>query len=193
MGLDLNYAADGADFTHRFSHTDWDTIEALRPHLPTEVHICFDVPELGEPVRVKSISLKDSALAIDRFLADNAQMLPATYQYKLERFLVPGWPAGGFDTGGISGLRLPNDPDHFYSLWGGLNKLLLKKMAVGSDGKGVIVEERDLRNETELLTENAGRVQFRRRAAKTTLRRALREIAAFADSVISVELTKIVG
>ena len=193
MGLDLTYDADGATFTHRFSHADWDTIEALRAHLPEQVGVCFDVPELGESVQIKTAVLKQPALDIDRFLADNAQLLPATYQFKLERFPVPGVPAGGFDTGGISGLRLPNDPDHFYWIQAGLNELRLKKMAVGPDGKGVIVEDRDMRNETELLTESAGKVQFRRRAAKTTLRRALREIAAFADSVRSDELTKVVG
>src|SRR5687767_5071866 len=109
MGLDLSYDAEGATFTHRFSHADWDTIEALRTHLAEQVAVCFNVPELGESVRIKTAALKQSALEIDRFLADNAQLLPATYQFKLERFPVPGVLAGGFDTGGISGLRLPND------------------------------------------------------------------------------------
>jgi hypothetical protein len=193
MGLDLRYDADGATFTHRFSHADWDTIEALRTHLPEQVAVCFNVPELGEPVRIKAAALKQSAMDIDRFLASNAQLLPATFEFRLERFPVPGVPARGFETGGISGLRLPNDPDHFYWIEAGLNELSLKKMAVGPDGKGVIVEERDLRNEKELITEDAGKVQFRRRAAKTTLRRALREIAAFADRVASEELTKVIG
>ncbi|MCC6580269.1 MAG: hypothetical protein IT440_07485 [Phycisphaeraceae bacterium] len=193
MGLDLTYDADGATFTHRFSHADWYMIEALRAHLPEQVGICFDVPELGELVRIKTAALKQSALEIDRFLAGNAQILPATYQFKLERFPVPGVPAGGFVIGGISGLHLPNDPDHVYCIDAGLNELRLKKMAVGAVGKGVIVDDRDMRNETELVTESAGKVQFRRRAAKTTLRRALREIAAYADCVASDELTKVVG
>ncbi len=75
----------------------------------------------------------------------------------------------------------------------GLNVCELQKLGIGADGNGVVVEKRDLRGQTELMTEPAGLVQFRRRAAKTTLRRALREIAAFADSVTCVELTKIVG
>src|SRR5262245_11438969 len=123
MGLDLTYDADGVTFTHRFSPTDWDTIEALRAHLPNEVGLCFDVAELGEPVRITTSALKESALAIDRFLVTNARVLPATYQFKLERFPVPGVPAGGFRTGGISGLRLPNDLDHFYWIEAGLNEL----------------------------------------------------------------------
>jgi hypothetical protein len=193
MGLDLKYDAGGATFTHRFSHADWDAIEALRAHLPEQVRVCFDVPELGEPVRVKTAVLKHAASDIDHFLADNAELLPATYEFKLERFPVPGVSAGEFGTGGISGLRLPNDPDHFYWIQAGLNELRLKKMAVGPDGKGVIVDDRDMRNETELLTESAGKVQFRRRAAKTTLRLAVQEIAAFANRVLSDELTKAVG
>jgi hypothetical protein len=70
----------------------------------------------------------------------------------------------------------------------------LTKFGISPDGKrGVIVETRDLRGEMELLTENAGRVQFRRRAAKTTLRRALRDIAAFAERAASDAVTKIIG
>jgi hypothetical protein len=193
MGLDLTYDADGVIFTHRFSRADWQTIEALRSHRPAEVGTCFDVPELGRSVQIGTAALKDAALAVDRFLSENAHLLPASYQFRLERFPVPGMPAGEFDTGGFSGLRLPNDPDHVYSIQAGLNELVLKKTARGADGWGVTVEVRDLRGESELVTENAGRVQFRRRAAKTTLRRALREIAAFADCVVSEKLTKVVG
>lgn len=193
MGLDLTYDADGTAFTHRFSHADWDTIDAMRAHLPNEIDICFEVPELGTPVRIKAADLRESARMIDRYLSENVNLLPATYQFKLERFPVPGVPTGGFDTGGISALRLPDDPHHFYTLWSGLNKCKLDKIAMGADGTGKIVEERDLRGETVLITENAGKVTLRRRAAKTTLRLALREIVAFADRIGSVELTKVVG
>lgn len=193
MGLDLTYDADGVTFTHRFSHADWDTIEALRAHLPGQVGVCFDVPELGASVQIKTAALKQSALEIDLFLADNAKLLPATYQYKLERFPVPGVPVGGFNTGGAGGIRLAHDPDHFYYIEAGLNHLRLIKQAAGPDGKGVVVEDRDIRNEKELLTETYGKIQFRRRAAKTTLRRALRDITAFTDRVASDELTKVIG
>jgi hypothetical protein len=193
MGLDLTYNSGDSTFTCRFSHADWETIEALRAYLPSEVEVCFDVKEFGEPVPIKSAALKESALALDRFLADNKHLLPATYQFKLERYPISGIPGERFETGFRSGLRVPNDPGHWYGIQAGLNRLVLTKMAIGPDGKGVIVEERDLRNEKELVTEDAGRIQFRRRAAKTTLRRTLREIAAFADKVSSDDVTKIVG
>jgi hypothetical protein len=193
MGLDLTYEADKATFTHRFTQADWAAIEALRAHLPQEIDTCFDVVEFGAPIRIRRLALRDAASTIDRFLADSSHLLPATYQFKLERFQVPGVPVGGFSTGGMAGLRLPNDPDHFYSIHAGLNELVLRKMAVGADGKGVIVEERDMRNESELITESAGKIQFRRRVAKSTLRRVLREIAAFAEAVVSEEVTKTVG
>jgi hypothetical protein len=193
MGLDLTYDADGTRFTHRFSHADWATIEALREHLPEQVGVCFDVAELGEAVQISTAALKKCAFEIDRFVSKNSQFLPATYQFKLERFPVPGVPAGGFETGGISGLRLPNDQDHFYMIHAGLNELRLTKMAEGPDGKGVIVEDRDIRNEASLLTESAGLVRFRRRAAKTTLRLALREISKFAENVASPKLMKMVS
>jgi hypothetical protein len=98
MGLDLSYDADGIVFSHRFSHADWETIEALRAHLPDAVGVCFDVPELGVQIRIKTAALKEAALSIDRFLAGNSKLLPETYQYKLERDPVPGVPAGDFNT-----------------------------------------------------------------------------------------------
>ena len=193
MGLDLTYDADGTRFTRRFSPADWDTIEVLTQHLPKEIAICFDVPNFGEPVRIQTAALREAAHFLDSFLAENTHLLPATYQFKLERFPVPGVPPGGFETGGISGLRLPGDTVHFYAITSGLNVCELQKMGIAADGNGAILEKRDLRAHTELMTENAGLVKFRRRAAKPTLRRALREIAAFTDSVTCVELTKIVG
>jgi hypothetical protein len=193
MGLDLTYDADGTTFTRRFSPADWDTIDVLTKHLPKEIGICFDVPAFGEPVRIKTEALREAARSLDSFLAENAHLLPAMYQFKLERFPVPGVPPGGFETGGISGLRLPGDTVHFYAITSGLNVCELQKMGIGADGNGAILEKRDLRAQTELMTENAGLVKFRRRAAKTSLRRSLREIAAFADTVTCMELMKIVG
>jgi hypothetical protein len=192
MGLDLTYKSDGALFTRKFAPSEWTEIEALRPHLPNEIDVCFYVQELGEPVRIRTAALTESIMTIDRFLAKNAQLLPATYEYKLER-IQDGTPMRGFNGGGFTGLRLSNDPDHVYWINTGLNECTLTKIKKGPDGKGVIVEKRDLRGESELLTESHGKVQFRRRAAKTTLRLALREIAAFTARVNSTELTKIVG
>jgi hypothetical protein len=66
-------------------------------------------------------SLRRSASAIDQFLAANALVLPATYQFKLERFPVAGVPPGGFGSDGFSGFRLPGDADHWYMIKAGLN------------------------------------------------------------------------
>ena len=66
-------------------------------------------------------SLRRSASAIDQFLAANAHVLPATYQFKLERFPVAGVPQGSFGSGGSSGFRLPGDADHWYMIKAGLN------------------------------------------------------------------------
>ena len=66
-------------------------------------------------------SLRRLASAIDQFLAANAHVLPATYQFKLERFPVAGVPPGGFGSDGFSGFRLPGDADHWYMIKAGLN------------------------------------------------------------------------
>jgi hypothetical protein len=56
-----------------------------------------------------------------------------------------------------------------------------------------VEEQRDLRGETELMTSNSGRVQFRKERAKTSLRKGLREIRVFLASVTEAEVTKVLG
>jgi hypothetical protein len=196
MGLDLTYKAGDQHFRIRFSMADWQTIEQLEQHLPAAVSACFNVQQFGEPVLVPLVTLRESLAQIDSFLAEHPELLPYTYQFKSEymqmgdkRIVV----FDRFDTGGQSGFQLPGDADHWYAIWAGLNELRLEKMAVMPDGTGKVVEQRDLRGEKELMTSNSGRVQFRKRRAKTSLRRGLRDIREFLAGVNEPEITKILG
>jgi hypothetical protein len=196
MGLDLIYKAGERDFSIRFSMADWQTIEALKQHLPAAVSACFEVEALGEPVRVPLAALRQSTDEIDAFLAEHPEMLPYTYQFKAEYMQVGDQRlsfGGGFDTGGMSGFQLPGDGNHWYTIWAGLNELRLEKMAKMPDGSGKVVERRDLRGEKELMTSNSGRVEFRKRRAKTSLRQGLRQIRSFLADRTESEIIKIVS
>lgn len=81
----------------------------------------------------------------------------------------------------------------WYAIWAGLNECRLDKMAVRPDGTGEVVERRDLRGATELMTANCGRVRIRKRKAKTQLRKRLAEVRAFLESVPGGEVTKVLG
>jgi hypothetical protein len=196
MGLDLIYKAGGRDFSIRFSRADWQTISQLKKHLSAEVSACFDAEEFGEPVLVPLATLRESVDQIDTFLAEHPELLPFMYQFKSEYMQIGDRRIvrdDRFGTGGQSGFRLPGDEDHFYCIWAGLNELRLEKMALAPNGTGKVVEERDLRGEKELMTSNSGRVQFRKRRAKTSLRKALQEIREFLAELTDPKVTKILG
>jgi hypothetical protein len=196
MALDLTYKTNGKVFCIRFSMADWETIEQVKNHLPDAVSACFGVRAFGESVAIPLETLRASVEQIDALLGQHPELLPYTYQFKSE-FMEVGEQrvvlGDRFDTGGQSGFRLPGDEDHWYAIWAGLNKLRLDKMARQQDGSGKTIESRDLRGEKELVTANAGRVQFRRRRAKTSLRKGLQEMRAFLADVIGPDVTKILG
>ena len=135
---------------------------------------------------------------IDALLGQRPELLPYTYQFKSEYLEVgvgekPIISEAGFDAGGQSGFRMPGDEDHWYVIWAGLNVLRLDKVAVQPDGTGKVVEQRDLRGEKELMTTNFGRVQFRKRRAKSSLRKGLQEMRAFLATVQGPNVAKSVG
>ena len=191
MSQDLTYHAGDATYAHRASRSDWQLITFLREHLPDEIGALFDVPALGESVRVAADTLAAAADAVLALVADRRDLLPYTYQFKEEVAADPG-ARPGFGTGGVSGIRLPGD-DGYYSIRAGLNECRLRRIAIGPDGRGYTVDERDLRGERELLTANMGRIVIRRTRAKTDLVRALGEMARFFRTVGSAEVAKRVG
>jgi hypothetical protein len=199
MGLDLLYLCGDREFSIRFSIADWETIEELRCHVPDAVAVMVDVPNLGEEVTVPLDALRQAVEEIDSLLRDRPELLPYTYQFKCEYIRVG--PAehhqyirkDRFDTGGLSGFRLPGDDEHRYAIFAGLNKLELTKMAVQPDGTGKIVEVRDIRGLRELQTADHGLMQFRRRRAKSSLRRGLGEIREFLSSVGGPDVVKVVS
>jgi len=147
------------------------------------------VAALGDVVHIPTKSLQDAASRVLAFVAANKHLLPYTYQYKTE---IPPDPrmTPGFNTGGLSGIRLPGDSDHHYLIKAGLNVCRLEKSGVGPDGRGVKISERDLRGERKLLTENRGVITIRRTRAKTDLLKALAEIEKFLNGVDVLEITK---
>jgi hypothetical protein len=199
MGIDLIYRCSDREFSIRFSLADWDMIARLSSHLPEAVQIMSGVPELGAEAIIPLGQLRAAANEIDDFLRDRADLLPYTYEFKCEYIPVGPpeacqyWECDRFGTGGQGGFRLPGDELHFYCLWAGLNECRLEKMAVGADGRGKVVEVRDMRGEREFQTANCGRVQIRKRRAKWSLRKGLAEIRKFLSTVDGPEVIKIVS
>jgi hypothetical protein len=96
-----------------------------------------------------------------------------------------------FRTGGLYGLRLPDD-EHWCAIEAGFDKCRLEKRAVRPDGTGTLVEERDLRGQPELQSANCGLIQFRNYRAGTGLKQSLATICDFLDSVEVPEITRMI-
>lgn len=185
MGLDLIYRCQGRETTSRFPMADWDTLSRLREPLPGEVAAMADVPGFGEEEVVPLDELKDAIGRLDGYLRDHADLLPHTYEFRCEYILAgpERYEGGGFSTGGMSGLQLPEDGDHRYAIRAGLDECRLDRMALLPDGTGRVVETRDLRGEEGFETVNCGRVRIRKRRAKSSLRAGLAKIREFLDSL----------
>ena len=192
MGQDLTYRCDDAVYEYRISHADWELIQSLRGHLPDEIEALFVVPSVGGPVRVPTPTLRSALDAVMAFIAGNKDVLPYTYQFKVETPPDPRMTPG-FGTGGMSGIRLPGDADRSYTLRAGLNECRLEKLAVDPDGRPYYELERDLRGERELPTSNLGKIAIRRTRAKADLVRALPKIQQFLRGINSPDVSKCVG
>ena len=192
MGQDITYEAGEAVYEYRLSRADWQLIESLREHLPNEMDALFSVASLGDVVRIHTATMLSAADSVTAFVESNKDALPYTYQFKEE---IPPDPqmTPGFSTGGMSGIRLPGDTEHYFCIWAGLNECRLEKSAIGSDGRGFKVDEQDLRGQKELLTTNMGKITIRRTRAKTELIKELAKIQRFLHDVSAPEVTKCVS
>jgi hypothetical protein len=195
MGLDLVYKCGNLDLPTRFSMADWRTIDQLRSHLPDAIATLVDVPALGEEATVPLGALRDAAERVDDLLRDRPELLPHTYQFRCENFVVAGQPIEStFSTGGFSGFHLPGDDENWYGIKARLDECRLDKMARQPDGTVRVVEQRDLRDERELETSDCGPIKIRKRRAKSSLRSGLAEIREYLKSLPEgAEITKVVG
>jgi hypothetical protein len=195
MGLDLIYKFGDASLVTRFSMADWQTIEELKSHLPDAIAAMADVPELGEETTIPLNALRDAVERVDALLRDQPELLPYTYQFKCENFVIRGQRIKfDYSTRGMSGLQLPGDEESYYAIHAGLGECRLKKMTLRPDGTVQVVEHhQDLRNEQELYTSNVGMIKIRKRRAKTSLRGGLSSIRGFLANLPECSvITKIV-
>ncbi len=186
MGIDLILRCDDRDFCTRPSMAEWDIMARLREFIPDPVDVLVGgaETEMGVDEDVPVVEFLEAIDRVDGFLADQSHLLPATYVFKSEYMLLKGnrFPLHDeFDTGGMSGIELPNDPEHRYAIWAGVEECQLTKVAIDSDGRGRIVERRDLRNEKELETKTCGLIQIRKRNDHAGLRRLLAELREFLE------------
>jgi hypothetical protein len=98
---------------------------------------------------------------------------------RMEHFPGTRHPDGEWQGGAVSGLRLPGDPGHFYTISVGPNRCELEKGRVGADGRGQVVGREDIRGRDHVQTETVGRVDLRRCFSGAGLAEKLAELRAF--------------
>ncbi|MHC5539337.1 hypothetical protein ACYOEI_14055 [Singulisphaera rosea] len=187
MGIDLILRCDDREFCTRPSMAEWDMIASLRAFLPDPVTLIVgdDQAEMGDDETFTAVALLGAIESIDDFLVSQSRLLPVTYVFKREYLLLNGsrFPIDDdFSTGAMSGIEFPGDTEHRYSIRAGVEECHLSKIAIDPDGRGRIVEQRDLRSEEEIETTTCGRIQIRKRNDQGGLRGVLAQIREFLES-----------
>ena len=117
--------------------------------------------------RAKSIARVELMRTLEELLeAIGRERERWSYVYSTE---VKSGPLASSGTGGMSGIRMPGDTAHFYSLSAGVGKCDLTKWAIDNNGQGIVAETIDCRDETSLLTGNTGEIKIKRRKIELTL------------------------
>ena len=151
----------------------------------------IDVPDTEESVPVKVPALNSAVLQIQSIMRSNKELLPCTYQFARELHPSP-LNCGVYSTGGNSGIRVVGDDVHYYSLHAGFDECVLTKMAV-KRGRGVVVETKDIRGTTELMTSNMGKISIRKSRARTDVTKLLKDLVAFLETVDQKTIQKTFG
>ena len=121
------------------------------------------------------------------------ELLPGTYQMRMEYLPGSTQPYGVWNGGALSGLRLPGDGEHYYTIHVGPDRCELVTMGDGPDGCGVVIGREDIRGRTHVLTETVGRIDLRLRPAGAGLRKKLSELRAFLTQLPGQQVTKLLG
>jgi hypothetical protein len=190
MALDLVYCSGDAEYSVRFTDAEWACIERYRTVAPDSIDTLFNTDAFGQPVPVLADELAEATAALLGLLKERPDLQPMAYQMRNERLPNSDQPDRTWQGGAVSGLRLPVDPDHFYMIRVGANTCQLTKVAVGPDGRGIILGTEDLRGQTQIQTETVGRVDFRARPAGAGLRKRLVAMGEFFASVSGLPVYK---
>ena len=198
MGIDLIFGGDGREFKTRFSLVEWDTFARLEAFLPDAVAAVVGGPstKLGEDEILSVVDTLSGIDQIDDFLKRRPSPLPDTFMFKREYLMLRGsrFPSDeDFVTGVMSGLELPGDPDHSYSIQVGLDECHLTKIAIGPDGRGRFVDRRDLREEEMIETITCGQIQVRKRSDHAGIREELARVRKFLESLAGPEVTRTIS
>lgn len=199
MGIDLIFRGDGHESSTRFSMAELDMLSLLEPLLPGPVAKVFGGArsEMGVEEEFAVNDLLEDIDRIDDFLSNRPDLLPETYTYKPEYLLSRDgsrYPIDqDFVTGSMSGLELPGDPAHRYSMHAGVGSCSLTKIAIGPDGRGKVVERRDLRGEPYIETITCGRIEICKRTDHAGLLWELARIREFLASLAGSTVTRMIS
>jgi hypothetical protein len=188
MALDLSYIAADDQLNLRLSQVDWDTFKLLGKSCPNEIEILTGVEDFGEPRAEKRAELLRAVQVVSETLANESDAIPYTYGYSF----VGGMFDGDSGSGGTGGIQIGGD-GFFYYIEGGVGQCVLEKHGIGPDGKGVVIERKDVRHLKSLKTDNLGEIKIWRKKKANRLEKSLTELKKFLLRNPDETITKILG
>jgi hypothetical protein len=188
MGLDLSFQTADEELSIRLSNTDWQIFGMLGKGYRMEVDAIAGVDDFGEPRIVGRLDLLHAVEVMLGRMESETDLIPYVYGHTIRE----GLAAGVSGTGTIGGIRIGGD-GFSYALIGGLGRCILEKWGAGPDGKGILIEKRDIRQEKSIKSDNYGTIEITRKKKSTSLKKALVELKEFLTRHQEETVTKILG
>jgi hypothetical protein len=155
---------------------DFDTTSALFRVSPDDARIVFgrDIDPPFTPKRAEDVAA--SAERLLELLENDPKL---TTSWVFDHFIPTNPPIPMVGVAGVTAIRLG---DNWYMLEGGIGRCDLCLFSVGEDGKGTLVSQTDISNQTLLETDNKDTITIRTVRVKTRLPSHLRKIIDFAHA-----------
>ena len=177
-------------FAHSVALSTIDSrlISLLKARIPRDaLNIIQRVFLSSHAARLKLIACADLVSAIDAMLnAVEGEGDKLCYVYG---FHIKSGPLASSGSGAVSGIRMPGDESHYFSLTGGAGICELQKWGIDETGTGYLVETMDCREIQSLLSENTGEIIIKKRKVKLTLPSLLHDLKSRLTTLDCKELS----
>jgi hypothetical protein len=159
--------------------------------LPTDGSLLQKVIWWAPDDKPRSVPRKpflDEVRAIVREVKRDFELLLYAYAFSASSVDAKGNRIETSGSGSLSGLRLENDPDHYYQIESGVGICDLRRWGVDVNGQGMLLETVDIRTMKKLETTNFGVATFKKRKIKSTLLDSFSALEDFLERQTDAEI-----
>jgi hypothetical protein len=181
MSITLKVATVQGDYAIELSRTDYDLLSMVAEKCKFDLDVTSSKRSSIPCSKVALVEALDEIYTKVRMHLDNT----AIYQYRIGCHPFAG-DNHKYESGMFSGIKMPGDNAHRYAIKSGIDYCCMIKMELQQSGPAIDVGEVDLRDRTEITTENMGKISIRKKIVKSkvlsTLESLMNYIKSLADN-----------